>query len=208
MPADIRLSDDQTYIIYELSDPMTMDELVQAYDEEKRLRDRIPHTLHSITDMTKVRGIPHNWLTAKSGPGLTHPRSGLITIVGISVGLRIIVNTIFSIVGYRRVQFFATREDALAAIRAEVAKEGDSMLDVPEARSTSAATAATAANTAETSENAAVAVAEPVAETTDTETDIVDHAAEDAPTTEVSAAEETTEDDENQTPDSDKPAAP
>ncbi len=123
MPVDIRLSDDQKYIIYELSDPISMDELVQAYDEEKRLRDRVPHTLHSITDMSKVRGIPHNWLTAKSGPGLTHPRSGLITIVGISVGLRIIVNTIFSIVGYKRVQFFATREEALAAIQAEIAKE-------------------------------------------------------------------------------------
>jgi len=123
MPADVRLSDDQNYLIYELSDPLTMDELVTAYDEEKRLRDLIPHTLHSITDMSKVRGIPHNWLTAKSGPGLTHPRSGLITIVGISVGLRIIVNTIFSIVGYRRVQFFAAREDAIAAIEKEIEKE-------------------------------------------------------------------------------------
>ncbi len=123
MPADVRLSDDQNYLIYELSDPLTMDELVTAYDEEKRLRDLIPHTLHSITDMSKVRGIPHNWLTAKSGPGLTHPRSGLITIVGISVGLRIIVNTIFSIVGYRRVQFYATREEAIAAIEKEIEKE-------------------------------------------------------------------------------------
>lgn len=123
MPVDIRLSDDQNYIIYELSDPISMDELVLAYDEEKRLRDLVPHTLHSITDMTKVRGIPHNWLTAKSGPGLTHPRSGLITIVGISVGLRIIVNTITSIVGFRRMQFFASREEALAAIQKAVEEE-------------------------------------------------------------------------------------
>lgn len=121
MPVHVALSDDQTYILYEISDPLKMDELMLAYDEEKKIRDKIPYTLHSVTDMSEIRGIPHNWLTAKSGPGMTHPRSGLITIVGISVGLRIIVNTIFSIVGYRRLKFYATRDEAIAAIRREIA---------------------------------------------------------------------------------------
>jgi len=112
MPVSVQLSDDQSHLIYELQDPMKIDDLMEAYDIEKKVRDSIPYTLHSIVDMTQVRRIPRNWLTAKAGPGLTHPRSGYMMIVGISSGLKTIVGIIFKITKYNRIQFFETRDEA------------------------------------------------------------------------------------------------
>ncbi len=112
MPVTVQLSDDQYHLIYELKDPLQINELMDAYDREKEMRDSISHTLHSLVDMSQVHRIPRNWLVAKAGPGLTHPRSGSMVIVGISSGLKTLVQIILKITKYDRIQFFESREDA------------------------------------------------------------------------------------------------
>lgn len=114
MPIEISFDADKGLIRYDLSDPLTMEELLEAYGEEKQFRDSSELTVHSIVDMTNVKRIPPNWLTAKAGPGLTHPRSGVIMFVGLSFGLKIIVTTIMRITGYQRMQAFDSVEEALA----------------------------------------------------------------------------------------------
>ena len=112
MSVSIQLSDDQSHLIYKLEDPLQVNELMKAYDTEKEIRDSMPHTLHSIVDMSNFHRIPRNWLIAKAGPGLTHPRSGFMLIVGITQGLKTMVQIIFKITKYERIQFFETREEA------------------------------------------------------------------------------------------------
>jgi hypothetical protein len=56
--------------------------------------------------MSSIRRIPPNWLVAKAGPGLTHPRSGRMLFVGISPGLSIIIRTILRIARYEKMLFF------------------------------------------------------------------------------------------------------
>ena len=112
MPVHIEFSSDQSHIIYEFSEPLEMQELLDAYQKEKAYRDSVQHTVHSIVDMSSMKRVPPNWLTAKAGPGLTHPRSGRMLFVGISYGLRIIIQTILKIARYNRIVFFATREEA------------------------------------------------------------------------------------------------
>jgi len=114
MPVHVQLSTDETHLVYEMQEPLTIEELMDAYKIERQLRDATQRTLHSIVDMSKIRRIPRNWLTSKAGPGFTHPRSGRILIVGISTGIKIIVQTIIKIVRYDKVQFFDTREEAEA----------------------------------------------------------------------------------------------
>jgi len=114
MPVSVQLSDDKTHLIYEFEEPLEIQELMDAYAQEKELRNSIAGTVHSIVDMSTVRRIPPNWLVAKAGPGLTHPRSGRMLFVGISPGLRIIINTILKITRYQRMKFFETREEAEA----------------------------------------------------------------------------------------------
>lgn len=122
MPIQLRLSDDQNYLIYEFTDPLTIDELMRAYKQEKTHRDSIPHVVHSIVDMSGMKRIPANWLTAKAGPGFTHPRSGEIVFAGLSVGMTMIVSTILKIVKYKRMKFFRTRPEADAYMKELVAR--------------------------------------------------------------------------------------
>ncbi|MFW5690924.1 MAG: hypothetical protein ACOCXZ_00370 [Chloroflexota bacterium] len=114
MPVDVRFADDNRYIVYTFQEPLEMAELLKAYEEERRLRDSVDHVVNSIVDMSEIRRIPRNWLTAKAGPGLTHPRSGAMLFVGISPGLHIILNTIMKVARYNKMQFFKTRAEAEA----------------------------------------------------------------------------------------------
>lgn len=112
MSVNVRVSEDGYYLIYSFEEPLEISELMEAYREEKAFRDAADHTMHSIVDMSSIRRIPPNWLVAKAGPGLTHPRSGRMLFVGISYGLRIIIQTILKITRYDRMQFFESREEA------------------------------------------------------------------------------------------------
>ena len=112
MPVEIKFDESQQFIVYTLSDPVTIADLYAAYKEEKIFRDTVDHTVHSIVDMSDVKRIPANWLTAKSGPGLTHPHSGQMLFVGLSTGLGIIVKTILKIMRYEKMQVFNTRKEA------------------------------------------------------------------------------------------------
>jgi hypothetical protein len=114
VPVQVKLSENRRYLVYELADPLDIKDLLEAYRKEREFRDEIPHTMHSIVDMSEVKRIPPNWLVAKAGPGLTHPRSGEMAFVGISMGLKIVVETILKIMQYKRMKFFKTREEAEA----------------------------------------------------------------------------------------------
>jgi hypothetical protein len=128
MPVNVKLNFDETYLIYELEDPLTVQQLLAAYEKEKQFRDATQRQLHSMVDLSMVRSIPRNWLTTKVGPGFTHPRSGRILLVGTSVGIRIIVETILKIVRYKKVQFFDTRQEAEAHIAALLEKPASTEL--------------------------------------------------------------------------------
>lgn len=90
---------------------------MEAYQKERTLRDSVPHTVHSIVDMSRVAKIPKSWLTAKAGPGFTHPRSGIIILVGLTLGLKRIVQVILRITKYPRLRYFDTRDEAEAFVR-------------------------------------------------------------------------------------------
>jgi hypothetical protein len=122
MPVQIEFHANKRYIIYTLSDPLDMNELQRVYQDEKAYRDSVDHTVHSIVDMSRVKGIPRNWLTAKSGPGLKHPHSGKMLFVGISSALKTLVSLILDMMRYRRVEFFNTYEEAEKRMQ-EILKE-------------------------------------------------------------------------------------
>ncbi len=123
MPVDVQLSENRRYLVYTITDPLKIEELMEAYQQEKALRDSIPYTLHSITDMTQVKNIPASWLTAKAGPGLTHPRSGMMLFVGLSPGLRMIINVIMQVMRFTRFKSFNTRPEADAFMQTLIADE-------------------------------------------------------------------------------------
>lgn len=112
MPVDIQLNPEKRCIIYTLTEPFQLNELFEAYSIEKQYRDNTEHVLHSIVDMSHMKRIPPSWLTAKSGPGFNHPRSGTIIFVGLSVGFKIVIQTILKVIRYDRMKAFDTRAEA------------------------------------------------------------------------------------------------
>ena len=112
MPVNVQFSEDRRYIIYTIDDPVKIEDLLESYETEREYRNSVDYVVHSIVDMSDIKRIPPNWLTAKAGPGLTHPHSGEMVFVGISRGLRIILNTIFRITRYNKMKFFDTRAEA------------------------------------------------------------------------------------------------
>lgn len=112
MPVEIQFSENKRYIVYVITDPVNINELLDSYKQEKIYRDSVDYVVHSIVDMSRLSRIPPNWLTAKAGPGLTHPRSGEMLFVGLSKGFKLILNTIFRITRYTKMKFFDTREEA------------------------------------------------------------------------------------------------
>lgn len=122
MPVHVQLSQDKRYLIYEIAEPLNMDDMMRAYQDERHMRDSLPYVIHSIVDISQVKRIPINWLTAKAGPGLTHPRSGEMVFVGLSLGIKTIVETVLRIANYRRMKFFGTRAEAETYMKELVAK--------------------------------------------------------------------------------------
>ena len=112
MPVNIEFNADQHFIVYTITDPLNMKELFDAYEKEKAFRDSVPYTIHSIVDMSGIKRIPPNWLTAKAGPGLSHPRSGYMLFVGLSLGFKMILQTIMKIMRYEKIGFYDTRQEA------------------------------------------------------------------------------------------------
>lgn len=126
MPVDIQLNQEKHCIVYTLTEPFQLNELFEAYTIEKQFRDNTDHVLHSIVDMSHMKRIPPSWLTAKSGPGFNHPRSGTIIFVGLSVGFKIVIQTILKVIRYERMKAFDTRAEAnefLDTLLAETTKE-------------------------------------------------------------------------------------
>ncbi len=114
MPVNLELHPDQKYITYVIDEPWTIEQLNEAYVKEKQLRDSIPHTLHSITDFSGVSRIPNNWLQSRMGPGFSHPRSGIIVLVGQRPMVKAMVDMVLRIVRFQRVKQFATLSEAQA----------------------------------------------------------------------------------------------
>jgi hypothetical protein len=111
------------FIHYTIADPWTIAELHDGYKLELLHRDSKPHVVHSITDFSKVKQIPSNWLTAKAGPGLKHERSGEMLFVGLSRPMKLIVDTILKLTSFKRVRLFDTMDEAHAYARALLEKD-------------------------------------------------------------------------------------
>ncbi len=114
MPINIELGDDGYILYYTIRDPWTIQDLMEAYQKELQLRDSVDHIVHSIVDFTNTHQIPKNWLQAKQGPGLTHPRAGEMLIVGISPAVKILFDTILRIshFGKGRLKLFSSLSEA------------------------------------------------------------------------------------------------
>jgi hypothetical protein len=116
MPVKLELTHDGYILHYEIADPFEIEELLEAYKQEKELRDNATHTLHALIDFSQVRKIPKNWLAARHGPGMNHRTSGEMVCVGLTPGLKMLLDIIFRLANYKRIRLFDSLDEAQAHI--------------------------------------------------------------------------------------------
>lgn len=126
MPVTLEPIEDGYVLHYIISDPVNIYELMNVYKDERAYRDKAQHIVHSINDLSRVRRIPPNWLRLRSGPGLSHPRSGEIVLFGLSPSISIIVETILKTVRFKRMKIFSKEAEAWAYIK-KLAAEAKAM---------------------------------------------------------------------------------
>lgn len=112
MPVTVDLIHDGYVLHYVFTDPWTIEDLLRAYDQERRFRDAAGHTVHGYIDFTAARRIPRNWLQARHGPGLNHPTSGELICVGLNRSLKIILEVVLRLTNFTRIRLFDTPEEA------------------------------------------------------------------------------------------------
>ena len=114
MPVTVEMTYEGYVLHYEFSDPWDIPDLVAAFEEERKLRESVDHTLHSIIDFSRARSIPRNWLQAMRGPGLTHAKTGELVCVGLSSGLKMLLDIVLRLAKFKRVKLVDTLEEAHA----------------------------------------------------------------------------------------------
>ena len=117
MPVTVELTYEDYVLHYEFTDPWDIPDLIKAFEEESKLRESVDHTLHSIIDFSKTRSIPRNWLQARRGPGLTHAKTGELVCVGLSSGLKMLLDIVLRLTNFKRVKLVDTLEEAHAYVR-------------------------------------------------------------------------------------------
>lgn len=116
MPITVKLTYDDYVLYYEFTDPWDIPDLIAAFEEERRLRESVDHTLHSIIDFSQTHTLPRNWLQARHGPGLSHAKTGEMVCVGLSSGLKMMIDIILRLTNFKRMQLLSTLEEAHAYI--------------------------------------------------------------------------------------------
>lgn len=129
MPIEFKIEDDGWIIHYNITDPLEIKELLETYKQERAHRDATPHLVHSITNMTGVRRIPRNFMSAGSGPGLKHPRSGELIIIGLSPMLSRIIEPILRLARFNRLKVMKTEAEAFAQLRTLIAVSKNAAAD-------------------------------------------------------------------------------
>lgn len=117
MPINVKFDENNQYVIYEISSPYEMNDLYEAYKKEKEFRDATQNTVHMVVEIAGATNLLSNWLSSKATPGLTHPRSGQMLLVGFSSGLRMAVEVVLQVTRYKGVRFFKTRAEADAHLQ-------------------------------------------------------------------------------------------
>ncbi len=123
MPVELKIEENGHLIHYTFTDPWEITDLLAAYRKEEEYRNSVNYTVHSLTELSKMRRIPRNWLEARQGPGMKHPRSGEMVIVGVAPGIKIILDTIFKIARYKRVKMMNTAEEGIQYLRTVISHE-------------------------------------------------------------------------------------
>jgi hypothetical protein len=103
---------------YVLADPWETRDLTSLYPQDNGYRSTVNHVVHTFMDISGVRRIPPNIISARiAAPAFTHPNSGLLIMIGARTLPKVVTETICRVARYDRLHFFATDEEGWTYLR-------------------------------------------------------------------------------------------
>jgi hypothetical protein len=119
MPAAVSLSDDSTVIFVQVSEPPTIAELSEAYEQIGHCLDQVDHPVDLLVDVTGVHTVPSGSIGLQNNPFLKHSYGRRIAIYGAFMLVRLIAEAILRITRFERAAFFKTRDEAVIHLYAK-----------------------------------------------------------------------------------------
>jgi hypothetical protein len=113
MPATVSLVHNNRILHYVFEDPVNFKDINAVEDQAKPWYDRADRKLHIFIDIRLLRHLPDGFFRVRSNHELTHRNAGNIAVLGSSVYLQAMAETIFRLTRNKRFQFFdPSRVDA------------------------------------------------------------------------------------------------
>ena len=112
MPVTFRLEDNQRVMLWRLSDPWTLPELMAYYKEAQTILDGADQAVHSLIDLQQARRMPSGVLKARYTSTWDHPRSGYTVVAGGTPLMSRMLELVFKMTRFERVKFFEDEAEA------------------------------------------------------------------------------------------------
>lgn len=125
MPATITLEENDRVLHIVFSDPLTVDECIEAEQQGTSWADSLPYNLHTFLDVRDLHHVPQGFLKLREAAGFTKMKSGTTVILGASIYLQRVADIIFTLTGNRSTRFFPAdaADQAMGYLRQIIVQE-------------------------------------------------------------------------------------
>ncbi len=122
MPVTQELIENGRILQVVFTDPWTERDMTGLFPQAQQYYDNARQKIHMLIEM-RSRHATQGALRARYAPGLSHPNSGSIAVVGANSIARTLGEAVFRLAHFGRAKFFDTREEALSYLRQLLAEE-------------------------------------------------------------------------------------
>jgi hypothetical protein len=123
MPYSANMIEDGHILLYDVSDPLSMDEFVSDYARLTAIYDASACRIHSLGNLTTLRQIPAGFLKIRHSPGAFHVKAGFVALFGASWFVRNMIEIAQRLIQFDRIRFFPTEDDALNYLHSLIEQE-------------------------------------------------------------------------------------
>ena len=123
MPIVTTPIEDGRILYLTVTDPLTSDD-IRSINNAGYIAD-VPFELHILIDIRALKAVNPGLLKPSTFVNVNHKNHGQMAIVGANPMVRIISNNIMSALGFRRVRFYASIDEAREWLETRVAADKD-----------------------------------------------------------------------------------
>lgn len=120
MPITMTIREDGRVVHIVGMSPLTSIEMRDLLQKTQTYLDSVTFTVHTVADAREVKVLIPESIRRDTFRNVNHPRQGVLAIIGANHVLRSIVNAIVTLLGFSKLRFFASEDEAFEWVRAAI----------------------------------------------------------------------------------------